>query len=156
MKTHASRKRLMVIVALGAFLSSQLAHSAVNEANGADTVFRSEPSVQAAPDSNAVTEWNQQAISLALLPGSALTSVQQARVMAIVHVAVHDAVNGITGKYETYLSPGAAPNNSSPEAAAIAAAHHALKDLFQSQSDALDAFYDSSLAAHGLSQNDPG
>jgi len=76
--------------------------------------------------------------------------------MAIVQVAVHDAVNGITGKYETYLSPGAAPENASPEAAAIAAAHHALKGLFNSQAASLDALYDSSLAAHGLSQNDPG
>src|SRR5215813_13568521 len=76
--------------------------------------------------------------------------------MAIVHVAVHDAVNGITEKYETYLSPGPAPNNASPEAAAIAAAHHALKNLFQSQAASLDAFYELSLAAHGLSENDPG
>jgi hypothetical protein len=76
--------------------------------------------------------------------------------MAIVHLAVHDAVNGITEKYETYLAPGPAPNNASPEAAAIAAAHHALKNLFQSQAAALDAFYESSLAAHGLSQNDQG
>ena len=33
--------------------------------------------------------------------------------MAIVQVSVHDAVNGITGKYATYLSPGAAPANAS-------------------------------------------
>jgi hypothetical protein len=76
--------------------------------------------------------------------------------MTIVHLAVHDAVNGITEKYETYLSPRAAPNNASPEASAIAAAHDALKNLFQNQSASLDAFYESSLAAHGLSVNDPG
>src|SRR5687767_10120613 len=77
-----------------------------------------------------VMEWNQQAVTLTLLPASALAPVQQSRVMAIVQVAVHDAVNGITGEYETYLWPGAAPENASPEAAAIAAAHHALRNLF--------------------------
>ena len=156
MKPNTSWKKLVVIVALGALLSSLHACSAVSEATPAATISSSELSVQAAQDSNVVTQWNQQAVTLALLPASALTSVQQARVMAIVHVAVHDAVNGITEKYETYLSPGAAPNNASPEAAAIAAAHHALKNLFQSQAASLDAFYESSLAAHGLSENDPG
>lgn len=76
--------------------------------------------------------------------------------MAIVHLAVHDAVNGITGKYETYLSPGAAPDSASPEAAAIAAAHHTLRNLFQSQAASLDSLFAQSLAAHGLSENDPG
>ena len=76
--------------------------------------------------------------------------------MAIVQVAVHDAVNGITKKYETYLSPGPAPDNTSPQAAAIAAAHHSLRNLFGGQAASLDAAYESSLAAHGLSQNDPG
>src|SRR5262245_33083873 len=156
MKTNTSWKNLIVIVALGAFISSLHGYSAVSDAARSNTVSRSELSVQAAQDSNIVTEWNQQAITLALLPASALTSGPQARVMAIVHVAVHDAANGITEKYETYLSPGPAPNNASPEAAAIAAAHHALKNLFQSQAASLDAFYESSLATHGLSQDDPG
>jgi hypothetical protein len=101
-----------------------------------------------------VTEWNQEAVRLTLLPASNLAPVQQTRVMAIVQVAVHDAVNGITGKYATYLSPGPAPENASPEAAAIAAAHHALRNLFGPGS--LDTLYFASLAAHGLSASDPG
>jgi hypothetical protein len=103
-----------------------------------------------------VTEWNQHAVTMTLLPGSALAPVQQTRVMAIVQVAVHDAVNGITGEYATYLSLGPAPENASPEAAAIAAAHHALRNLFGGQSASLDALYWASLAAHGLSTDDPG
>src|SRR5258705_4329247 len=101
MKTNTSWKTLIVIVGLGALLSTLHPYSAVGEATPADTVTPSELSVQAAQDSNVVTEWNQQAITLALLPASALASVQQARVMASVHLAVHDAVNGITEKYET-------------------------------------------------------
>ena len=80
MKTNTSRKRLNVIVALGVLLSSLLAYSAVSEAIPTDSVSRSELSVQAAQNSDVVTEWNQQAITLALLPASALTSGPQARV----------------------------------------------------------------------------
>ena len=106
-----------------------------------------------------VREWNQQAAALAILPASNLAPVQQGRVMAIVQVAVHDAVNGITGKYATYLSPGPAPAGASPEAAAIAAAHHALVNIFANQPiqvSNLNMLYFASLAAHGQSDSDPG
>ncbi len=103
-----------------------------------------------------LTEWNQQAVTLSLRPTPALAPVQQTRVMAIFHLAVHDAVNGITGEYETYLTPPSAPENASPVAAAIAAAHHALKNLFPGSDLVLDERYANSLAAHGLSPADPG
>ena len=112
-----------------------------------------------APSGAVVREWNQQAAALALLPASNLAPVEQGRVMAIVQVAVHDAVNGITGKYATYLPAGAAPANASPEAAAIAAAHHALVNIFANQPvqvSNLNTLYFASLAAHGLSTSDSG
>jgi hypothetical protein len=111
------------------------------------------PTSQAA---DAVMEWNQQAATRTLTAAPALSPVQQTRVMAIIQVAVHDAVNGITGQYATYLSPGTAPTGASPEAAAIAASHHALKNLPVNQSPSLDADFAASLAAHGLSELDPG
>ena len=78
--------------------------------------------------SAAVMEWNEQAAALTLRPAPALAPVQQTRVMAIFHLAVHDAVNGITGEYETYLSPPSPPANASPVAAAIAAVMPVLAD----------------------------
>jgi hypothetical protein len=101
-----------------------------------------------------VTEWNQHAVTLTVTP--ALSSVAQTRVMAIVQVAVHDAVNGITGKYATYLRRRWAPPHASPKAAAIAAAHHALRGLFPAQAAALDTQYLASLADHRVSKGDPG
>ena len=83
------------------------------------------------PPVDVVTEWNQQAVALTVPSGQ--SPIQQARTMAIVHVAVHDAVNGITRAFATYLSPGTAPADASPEAAAIAAAHQALRSLFTRQ-----------------------
>ena len=112
--------------------------------------------VQPIPAGAVVTEWNQEAARLTILPASNLAPVQQARVMAIVQVAVHDAVNGITRDYETYLSPGPAPENASPEAAAVAAAHHALVNLFPGHTASLETFYTNSLFAHGVLATDPG
>jgi hypothetical protein len=153
MKVKKWSKELVITLGLGAVLLGTSAYPATCEVAAPGMVARP------AQAGDVVTEWNQTAVTLTLLPASALAPVQQTRVMAIVQVAVHDAVNGITGDYETYLSPGPAPENASPEAAAIAAAHHALRNLFQlspSQVASLDGSYADSLAAHGLSTSDPG
>jgi len=180
MSTNILWKRLVVVVALGVALLGVPAYPAVSEAI-AGPMAHSELSAGSATataekltadpgeisgrssvtelstlGNDAVTEWNRQAVTLTLLPASALAPVQQTRVMAIVQVAVHDAVNGITREYESYLSPGPAPDNASPAAAAIAAAHHALRNLFSGQAAMLDTLYLASLAAHGLSEDDPG
>jgi hypothetical protein len=104
-----------------------------------------------------VMEWNDIGRQLIVVP--ALAPIQQTRAMAIVHVAVHDAVNAITRQYEQYTPSGAAPAGASPEAAAIAAAYGALFGLFgssQAQADFLAAKYAASLEAHGISDEDPG
>lgn len=106
--------------------------------------------------SDAVTEWNQIAAGLTLNAVPAQAPIQQTRTMAIVQVAVHDAVNAITGRYETYSSPGAVPAGASPEAAAIAAAYYALRSLFPAQAASLASMYTASLAAHGVAGTDPG
>jgi hypothetical protein len=105
---------------------------------------------------NAVSEWNQIAVTLSLSASAALSPVQQTRVMAIVQVAMHDGVSGISRKYATYLPRSIAPNNASEEAAAIAAAHRSLVSLFPSQTATLDTLYVSSLNARNISPADPG
>ena len=169
MRVKTLSRRFGITASLGALLLSVSAYSAVSEARGSAEMVRPESSAaqvllamrnqNATPSAMAVdpvTEWNQEAARLTVLTSSGLAPVQQTRAMAIVQAAVHDAVNGITGEYATYLSPGPAPANASPEAAAIAAAHHALRDLFVSQAGALDALYSTSLSGRGLSADDPG
>ena len=90
---------------------------------------------------DAVLEWNQIAVTRTLNATPAQAPVEQTRTMAIVQVSVHDAISGITGQYETYSSPGPAPANASPVAAAIAAAHHALRALFPDHAGTLDGNY---------------
>ena len=75
-----------------------------------------------------VLEWNDIARELIVVP--ALAPVEQTRAMAIVHVAMHDAVKAITGEYRSYAATGAAAAGATPEAAAIAAAFMTLKRLF--------------------------
>ena len=105
---------------------------------------------------DAVLEWNRIAVTRTLNATPAQAPVEQTRTMAIVQVSVHDAISGITGQYETYSSPGPAPANASPVAAAIAAAHHALRALFPDHAGTLDGNYQASLATHGVSSMDPG
>jgi hypothetical protein len=100
-------------------------------------------------------EWNQLAVGFSLQAVPPLSPVQQTRVMAIFQLAIHDAVNGITGDFETYLSPPAPPQNASPEAAAIGAAHEALRNLFPGNDAVLDSRLLTSLQEHGSSVNDP-
>jgi hypothetical protein len=88
-----------------------------------------------------VRDWNETARSQAF--GNPL---RLARVLAIMHAAQHDAINGAQPRYETYTStlqnPGA-----DPEAAAAAAAHHVLVAFFPANQAALDERLTESLSA---------
>jgi hypothetical protein len=115
----------------------------------------------AAPTSASATEtcsplmeWNQFALDATVTAGQG--ALPQIRSMAIVHASVHDAVNRITGDYETYLATGAAPAGASPEAAVIAAANYALTHLFTGQATSLNIKRAASLEACGLDETNPG
>jgi hypothetical protein len=103
---------------------------------------------------NIVVEWNATAVSTALAAGQG--SVPQTRSMAIVAVAVNDAVNGISGRYATFSQLGWRRSNASADAAAAGAAHRALTTLYPTQAAALDTTFAASLAAHAISAFDPG
>jgi membrane-associated phospholipid phosphatase len=100
-----------------------------------------------------VLEWNDIARQLIVVPAQA--PVQQTRAMAIVHVAMHDAVSGVTREYEQHHPTVVAPSGATPEGAAIGAAYGALVGLFGS-STALSDEYAESLVTHGIDPADPG
>ncbi len=109
----------------------------------------------AAAVGDAVMEWNQIALDATVTAGQG--PLPQARSMTIAQVAVHDAVNAITRQYRTYLDGYGRPAaSSSPEAAAIAAAHRTLVTLFPNQALALDTARAASLAARNLTEANPG
>jgi hypothetical protein len=69
-----------------------------------------------------------------------------ARYAAITHLAVFEAVNAITERYEPYLGTISAPDGASVDAAAAAAAHGVLRAYFPARAAALDAALALSLA----------
>jgi hypothetical protein len=82
----------------------------------------------AAQAGDAVIEWN------AIAGGPAVVArfggpYQQFRAMAIVQIAVHDALNAVDPRYETYSVVPAAPAGASADAAVAAAAHDTLLGL---------------------------
>jgi hypothetical protein len=60
------------------------------------------------------------------------------RAAAIVHAALHDAVNSVERRNSPYLVQDRAPAGSLPEAAAAGSAHAALSDLYPSQAATFD------------------
>ena len=80
----------------------------------------------------------------------------QSRSATMMHLAVFEAVNTIVGNYKPYLGTIEAPAGASPEAAAIAAAHRTLVNLYPSDESSLNASRDDSLSAipDGPAKND--
>jgi hypothetical protein len=60
------------------------------------------------------------------------------RAMAIVHIAIFDAVNSIAGGYQSYTGLPPAPENSSMRAAIALAAHDTLVAMFPAQAASFD------------------
>jgi hypothetical protein len=93
------------------------------------------------PSGNVITEWNEELLkSLAVNT----TPVPSTRNMALVQVAMFDAVNAIDRSYEPYHADVHASSGASLEAAAAQAAHDTLSALYPSRKS---AFYDPKLAA---------
>src|SRR5215207_10854689 len=83
-----------------------------------------------------VLHWNELLLqSLAVQP----PRVPLSRNLALVHVAMFDAVNAIDRSYEPYFADVHASHGASPEAAAAQAAHDTLVALYPSRKDAFHA-----------------
>ncbi len=87
------------------------------------------------PRTNAVLHWN----AILVTTVGVLNPFAQARAAAMTHLAVFEAVNAITPRYEPYLGSIRAASTASPDAAAIAAAHGVLRALVPGAAAALDA-----------------
>jgi hypothetical protein len=95
----------------------------------------------AAPaDTRIVLDWNDTFLRVAPVP-------THPRTMAMVHVAMFDAVNAIAPRYQAYLALPTPPVGADPRAAAIGAGYGVLIRLFPAQQVALDAQLALSLAA---------
>ncbi len=106
---------------------------------GATTLARAQPSSV----ENPVTHWNTVAITvLSLDPGLVLDS----RAYAIMHAAIHDAVNGIERRYQPYTADLSSPD-ASVDAAVAAAARDVLVALSSTQQNTIETEYAAALDA---------
>ncbi len=121
------------------------------------------PTAARPPDAilNTVLRWNRIAIDASgldhtpLQPGETRTFGEQfgpgrsARAMAIVHIALFEAMNAIGGHYRSYLGLPKVGSSPSAQAAIAQAAHDTLKALYPSQGAAFDAALRSDLQRIG-------
>jgi hypothetical protein len=92
--------------------------------------------VTAGASGNVVLDWNQYAVEaifnapIAEVPGAGQSATVGAIHLAMVQIAVYDAVNAIAGRYEPYLTDlPDAPRKASKKAAVAVAAHDVLVGL---------------------------
>lgn len=94
---------------------------------------------------DAVTDWNLQANQVMAAAGA---PPQQFRVFAMVHIAMHDALNAIDPRYASYSTIGAGNPHASPDAAVARAARDVLLATLPDAQDAIvNAAYDAYIAA---------
>jgi len=84
-----------------------------------------------------VTRWNQIATDASTAANT--DPLTESRFFAIVHVAIHDAVNAVESRYEPYLPGTSATAGASAEAAVAAAGHDTLIALLPDSKVVCDA-----------------
>src|SRR4029453_3962184 len=96
-------------------------------------------------NADVVTAWNTAALD-AIRAGHTAPPIAS-RSLSILHTSIYDAVNGIARTHEPYLVQSAVPASASREAAASAAAHQALVDLFPAFAASFDTLHAAILAS---------
>jgi len=97
------------------------------------------------PGANAVTHWNAVATD-AFAPSQGTNPMVQSRTLAILHAAIHDAINAIDRRYEPYTAGLAAAPGASVDAAVAASARDVLVALLPDQTAMVEAAYTRALA----------
>ena len=118
---------------------------------GLVTAFRCSQA-DAADRPDVLSEWTD--VALTSLAAAKQPSYTQSRTMAMVHLALFEAINGPAGPYASYLEARApkvmkasftAPSDSLREATAAVAAHGVLAALFPDQKSTFDSALEKSL-----------
>jgi PAP2 superfamily len=91
-----------------------------------------------------VTDWN--AAALDAIRATRTSPPIASRTLAILHLSIYDAVNGISRRHQTYFVRSTVPASASREAAASAAAHKVLVTFFPDRAADLDALFAATLS----------
>jgi hypothetical protein len=101
------------------------------------------PLVASLVHADTVTDWNQTAIDV--MKAERVAGNPWSRTLAMVHVAMSDAINAVQGRYTRYGVTVPAAPGASAEVAAAAAARHLLVQLSPNQKAMVDEAYAASL-----------
>lgn len=127
---------------------------------GSGTVDRRHANVRVEPlegrtllSADMIIQWNQIMIEMFRQDRPGIGPTVAARDMAIMDVAMFDAVNGIDRSYQSYVVPAAGPRGASEPAAAAAAGFMTLLAMFPNQRSQLHAEVLESVAPLGHSRS---
>jgi hypothetical protein len=95
--------------------------------------------------SELVVVWNE--LALRAVRYANVPPPMAVRQMAIVHLAIYDAANGVERTYKPYLIEQVAPTECSLEASVSAAAHYSLRTLFPKSAGEFDSHHRAILSA---------
>jgi len=91
-----------------------------------------------------VTQWNKVATDATAAAG--IDPLEEVRILAIMHIAIHDAVNAMDRRFEPYIFRQSVPG-AAPEAAVASAAREVLLVLVPGQKGAIETAYSAAVAA---------
>jgi hypothetical protein len=92
-----------------------------------------------------VTDWNVTALKITR--ATQAPGATQARALAMMHVAMSDAINSVQGRFTRYVTTVVAMPSASAEAAAASAAQKILTELFPNQKTIIEEAYAASMKA---------
>ena len=104
-------------------------------------------SVSSTVRADVVTRWNEIATTVITPPVTTLAPPHQARIYALMHVAIHDALNAIERRSRPYALASRPDLGASPEAAVATAAYRVLVQAIPAQQALLEAEYQAALAS---------
>ena len=94
-------------------------------------------------ENDMVLYWNEKA---AIVLNTPVTPPAQTRYFAMIEIAVHDALNSIKPKFETFALHNARQKNADPNAAVASAAYWAIREMNLQGTNPIDDWYNESLA----------
>ncbi|MBL9143387.1 MAG: PEP-CTERM sorting domain-containing protein [Verrucomicrobiaceae bacterium] len=98
-----------------------------------------------------VLDWNNQALNA--IQSSSTNTPMASRNLAMLQVAIYDAVNAIDGGHSSYRISGTAPTGASADAAAAAAANTILGALYPALGSSFTTLYNDQMTAIGSGQS---
>ena len=128
------RQKMNMVVAIAFVVSTLLAGHFASAQSSKPAKYNS---------NEVVLTWNMAAYNA--MGEGYLHALLAARINAMVHLAMHDAINATNAKYETYL-PVKKEAGADPEAAAAVAAHTVLVSCMPDKKNMLDSLLTTSLA----------